>query len=69
MEGVDGPDGMDGDGACGGRETGVLPLVDISDVGRFSGAAFQVFASGLMTRSLLNEPLPPLIQNGPPRGI
>ncbi len=67
MEGVDGPDGIEGDGTCAGRETGVLPLVEISGVGRLDGAAFHVFASGLRTRSLLNEVLPPLIPNGPPR--
>jgi len=62
-----GPEGIEGEGVCVGRLTGVLPLVETSAAGavRIGGAAPQEAASGRVTRSLPNEPLPPLMLYAP----
>jgi hypothetical protein len=56
-----GPEGIDGDGGCIGRLTGILPLIEASAAGRVGGAAPHNEASGRLTRSLPNVPLPPLM--------
>jgi hypothetical protein len=58
---ADGPEGIEGDGGCVGRLTVVLILVETSGAGRIGGAAPHAEVSGRLTRSLPNEPLPPLM--------
>lgn len=58
-----GPDGMDGDnvGVWAGRLTSGVLLTGASAAGRLDGALPHAEVSGRPIRSLLNEPLPPLM--------
>ena len=56
-----GAEATTGEGVCVGRVTGVEIRGVMSGVRRCGGAAPQVELSGLIVRSLPNEPLPPLM--------
>lgn len=58
---VEGAEGITGEGVCVGRGMGVVIRGVVSGVRRCGGAAPQEEMSGLVARSLPNDPLPPLI--------
>lgn len=57
---AEGADGITGEVVCVGRVTGVVIRGAMSGVRRWGGAAPQEEVSGLVVRSLPNDPLPPL---------